>query len=232
MGKVYFVSGIDTGVGKTMATGMMARFLRKAGQTVMTVKLVQTGCHGFSEDLDMHRKLMKCPPFPEDKEGLTAPAIFDFPASPHFAAARERRQVDVEAIVHAIRQVSERNGITLTEGAGGLAVPLTEELLTVDLAARESWEAILVCSGKLGSLNHAILSLEALKARNMKLAGVVYNYCPEADAEIEADTERMLGKYLERYGFGKRIVRLGRVDPEHPEESDTDFSAIFREIRP
>lgn len=232
MGKIFFVSGIDTGVGKTVATGMMARFLRKTGRTVMTVKLVQTGCHGFSEDLDLHRKLMKCPPFPEDKEGLTAPAIFDFPASPHFAAAREGARVDVEAIVRAVRQVSQRNEITLAEGAGGLAVPLTEELLTVDLAARESWETILVCSGKLGSLNHTILSLEALKARKMKPAGVICNYCPGADKEIEADTERMIGKYLERYGFEKRIVRLGRVDPDHPEKSDTDFSVLFREVLP
>ena len=59
MERIYFVSGIDTGVGKTIATGMMGRFLRRQGIPAATVKLVQTGCHGFSEDLLLHRQLME-----------------------------------------------------------------------------------------------------------------------------------------------------------------------------
>ena len=79
--RVYFVSGIDTGVGKTIATGVMARWLLQRNVSVATVKLVQTGCHNYSEDLEMHRAIMGVPPFPEDIAGLTAPQTFDFPAS-------------------------------------------------------------------------------------------------------------------------------------------------------
>ena len=229
-GRVYFVSGIDTGVGKTVATGVMARFLLKRGVSVATVKLVQTGCHGYSEDLEAHRAIMGVKSLPEDAAGLTAPQIFDFPASPHLAASLESRTVDTEHIADCVRRVAANYGVTLVEGAGGLAVPLTESLLTADFAASQSWPVVLVCSGKLGALNHALLSIEALKSRNMPLAGVVYNYCPDADPVIDADTPVMISRAMERAGYAPDVVRLGRWDARSGTESAVpDFTPIFRE---
>ena len=77
-GRIYFVSGIDTDVGKTVVTGLMARHLASRGVDAITVKMVQTGCDGFSEDLDRHRLMCGIPPQGEDAEGLTAPQIFRF----------------------------------------------------------------------------------------------------------------------------------------------------------
>lgn len=98
MGGTVFVSGIDTGVGKTVVTGLMARFLLERGMNAATIKLVQTGNTGFSEDRDEHRRFMG-KTLPEDAENLTAPQIFAFPASPHLAAKLENRVVDVEKTV-------------------------------------------------------------------------------------------------------------------------------------
>ncbi len=75
---VYFVSGIDTGIGKTAVTGLMARSLASAGRDVITVKLVQTGNDGYSEDIDAHRLICGGVRFPEDGAGLTAPQVFSF----------------------------------------------------------------------------------------------------------------------------------------------------------
>ena len=86
---VYFVSGIDTGIGKTAVTGLMARSLASAGRDVITVKLVQTGNDGYSEDIDAHRLICGGVRFPEDGAGLTAPQVFKFPSSPLLAAALE-----------------------------------------------------------------------------------------------------------------------------------------------
>ena len=231
MGNVYFISGTDTGTGKTIATGMMARFLLGRGVKTATVKLVQTGCHNFSEDLDMHRKLMGIGRIPEDDAGWTAPQIFDFPASPHLAAALEHRTVDTEKIAESVRKTAENYDITLAEGAGGLAVPLTEDLLTVDFAARQKWNVILVTSGKLGAINHFLLSLEALIRRGMKLTGVVWNYSPEADPVIDGDSPELIGKYLRKTGRNIPLIRLGKTDPEQPEQADLpDFSPFFREL--
>ena len=102
--RVFFISGIDTGVGKTVATGLMSRFLRERGVDHCTVKMVQTGCDGFSEDLDAHRAIAGMPRLPEDEEGLTAPQIFKFPASAALAARLEGRAVDLGAIERAVAE--------------------------------------------------------------------------------------------------------------------------------
>lgn len=168
---IYFISGIDTDIGKSIAVGMMARFLHHTGKHVITLKLVQTGNTGFSEDIARHREIMGSGLFPEDMEHVTAPEIYTFPASPHLAAELDKRPVDLEKILNAVHTLQKRYEIVLVEGAGGLAVPLTEDLLTVDFAARQNWPLILVTSGRLGSLNHTILSLEAAISREMKIAG-------------------------------------------------------------
>lgn len=219
MGMVYFVSGIDTDSGKTVAVGLMARYLLKQGINVITAKLVQTGNEGFSEDLLKHRDMMGVREFPEDREGLTAPQIFKFPASPHLSAQLEGRSVDVEVICDAVRTLATRYEVVLVEGAGGLAVPLTESLLTMDLVAQEKWPIILVTSGKLGSLNHTILSLEAIAQRHIPLAGVVYNECPAPHPSIASDTPRMIARWADR------LVNIPEVD--FAKLPDIDFSPVF-----
>ena len=226
-GKVFFVSGIDTGIGKTMATGLMARSLASAGRDVITVKLVQTGNDGFSEDIDVHRAICGGIRFPEDGEGLTAPQIFKFPSSPLLAAALEGRTVDVEAISRAVRKCAARREIVLVESAGGLDVPLTDELLSVDFAAREKWPLVLVSCGRLGSINHTLLSLEAAKARSMTVAGVVWNWCEGADSRIDDDSCETTRSYLSRWGFSPAVVRVPRFDIGGP-YPEVDFSEIFK----
>ena len=223
--KIYFISGIDTDIGKSIATGMMARFLHQIGKRVITVKLVQTGNTDFSEDIARHREIMGCGLFPEDTEHLTAPEIYTFPASPHLSAELDKRPIDLDKILNAANLLQSRYEVVLVEGAGGLAVPLTEDLLTVDFAAAQQWPLILVTSGRLGSLNHTILSMEAAVNRKMKIAGIVYNESPKADPLIEADSERMIRKYLRSFGQPEVLVRLPAV--KAPDWGDTDFSAIF-----
>ena len=219
MGMIYFVSGIDTNAGKTVAVGLMARYLMNQGVRVITAKLVQTGNDGFSEDLLKHRTMMGVDAFEEDKEGLTAPQIFTFPASPHLAAKLENRVVDVDAIRSAMRLLATRYDVVLVEGAGGVAVPLTEELLAIDLVAQEKWPMILVTSGKLGSLNHTILSLEAASNRHVPVAGIVYNYCASAHPIIDSDTALMIRRRVDR------LVRIPEVN--FAALPDIDFSQIF-----
>ncbi len=227
MGKVYFVSGIDTGIGKTAATGLMARSLSARGRDVITVKMVQTGNDGFSEDLQSHRKIAGDVRFKEDDEGLTAPQIFKFPSSPLLSSALEGRRVDVEAIASAVRKCSEGHEIVLVESAGGLDVPLTDELLSVDLAAREGWSMVLVTCGRLGSINHTLLSLEAAKSRGIKVAGVIHNWFEGADDTIDRDAVETTKRYLSKWNFPPVVVRTPKFDFDGP-YPDVDFSEIFK----
>ncbi|NUF85185.1 dethiobiotin synthase, partial [Acinetobacter seifertii] len=188
-GQIYFVSGIDTEIGKTYATGFLAKLWTEQGKKVITQKLIQTGNADISEDIEKHREIMGQGWFQEDHDKLTMPEIFSYPASPHLATRLDNREIDFQKIENATQTLAERFEIVLLEGAGGLMVPLTTSLLTIDYVAQHQFPVILVTSGRLGSINHTLLSLEALKSRGLKLKALVYNLKDESkDPLISKDT--------------------------------------------
>ena len=199
-GSVYFISGIDTGIGKTYTTGYLAKLWNDQGKKTITQKLIQTGNVDISEDIEQHRQIMGMGWFPEDESKLTMPEIFTYPASPHLATKIDGREIDFQKIENAIVQLAEKYEIVLLEGAGGLMVPLTTDLLTIDYVAEKKLPVILVTSGRLGSINHTILSLEALKSRGLELYALAYNLKDQSQDElISKDTADYLKSYLEKY---------------------------------
>lgn len=197
---VYFVSGIDTGIGKTYATGYLAKLWNQNGTKTITQKLVQTGNTDISEDIQQHREIMGMGWLPEDDSKLTMPEIFTYPASPHLATKLDGREIDFQKIESATAQLIEKYEAVLLEGAGGLMVPLTDGLLTIDYLVEKKYPIILVSSGRLGSINHTLLSLEALKSRGLKLYALAYNLNDESQDElISKDTANYLKSYLSRY---------------------------------
>ena len=134
--------------------------------------------------------------------------------------------MDLEKIAHAVATCAAAHEVVLVEGAGGLAVPLTADTLAVDFAAAQGWPLVLVASGRLGSINHIILSLEAAKARGMSVAGVVYNWCADADPTIDADTFAVTRRALGRLGFPPVVVRVGK-QARPVSADDIDFAPLF-----
>lgn len=199
-GSVYFISGIDTGIGKTYATGYLAKLWNEQGKKTITQKLIQTGNVDISEDIEQHREIMAMGWFPEDETKLTMPEIFSYPASPHLATKIDGREIDFQKIEQATQQLAEKYDVVLLEGAGGLMVPLTIDLLTIDYVAEEKYPVILVTSGRLGSINHTLLSLEALKSRGLELYALAYNLNDESqDKLISKDTAEYLKGYLAKH---------------------------------
>jgi dethiobiotin synthetase len=198
---VYFVSGIDTNIGKSYATAYLALQWRQQGVNTITQKFIQTGNPaGYSEDIELHRRLMGTGPLPEDQEGLTKPQIFSYPASPDLASRIDGRPIDFEAIQHATDVLSQRYDAVLMEGAGGLMVPLTPDLLTIDYIRQQGYPLVFVTSGRLGSVNHTLLSFEAIQSRGIQLHTVLYNLYPEGeDKIIQADTEQYIRRYLAQH---------------------------------
>ena len=194
---VFFVSGIDTNIGKSYATGFLAREWNKAGIRTITQKLIQTGNTDSSEDIELHRRIMGTGMLLEDRERLTMPEIYTYPCSPHLAEEIDHRPIDFARIEEATKELSRRFDTVLLEGAGGLMVPLTRSLLTIDYVARHGYPLILVTSGRLGSINHTLLSLEAIQRRGIRLHTVAYNlFLPEEDKIIQRDTQEYIRDYL------------------------------------
>lgn len=194
--KTLFVSGIDTDAGKTYATAAVARAMMDAGYRVATQKFIQTGCAEWSEDIEAHRRLCGIAPLPEDLDHTTAPIIFSYPCSAQLAARIDGREIDLTLVDRSRRILEERYDRLLIEGAGGLMVPITDDTVTIDYIATSGLPLVLVTNGRLGSINHTLLSLEAIARRDIPLAAVLYNRHFDTDATIAADTRDYLRRHL------------------------------------
>lgn len=192
------VTGIGTDVGKSYATGWLARELATS-RRVITQKLIQTGNHDYSEDIAVHRKVMGIPMQPADIDHTTAPLILSYPASPHLAARLDGVTVDFEVAARATAKLAAEYDTVIIEGAGGALVPLHDDYLTADYMADHNLPAVVVTNGQLGSINHTLLTLEALKSRNVEVAALIYNPHFDADKIICADTKAYLKRYLSEH---------------------------------
>lgn len=223
---VFCVTGIDTDVGKSYATGLIARYLKAKGVRVTTQKLVQTGQDGgISQDILTHRRLMGIEPDDWDRLGTTCRQIFKYPASPHLAAAMEGREVDCAAITEATGILQRVFQVVLLEGAGGFNVPLRLDYLTADYLETMRYPLIVVGSGKLGAINHTLLTLEAAARRNIPLAGIVYNHHIPAEDPIRTDTLAVLKHYLAGYGRPEALAEMPETGIDGRE---VDFAPLFK----
>lgn len=210
-GTLLFVSGIDTNIGKTYATGILARNLAEQGHTVITQKMIQTGCEGLSEDIEMHRHLQGIPLTEEDKAGITCPYLFKYPCAPTLAAEMEGKEIDLSKIDEAIRILCNKYEYVLLEGAGGLMVPCTSNQLTIDFVCERQYPLVLVTNGRLGSINHTLLSLYACQQRGIALHTLVYNLYPKEDDTIRQHTLNYLRQHLALHHPEAKVVLLDEV---------------------
>lgn len=220
--KQIAICGIDTGIGKSVVTGLLARYLLEQKHSVMTWKPVQTGCTGKSEDILLHRKLMGTGWQEIDEAGHTYPYCFPFPGSPQLAARLAGEKID-PARLRLARQKLEEFDYLLMEGAGGLLVPLTEEMTLLDYLVQEQYSILLVTSPRLGSINHTLLSLEVLQQRNINLLGLVYNLYGDNPPEIVRDSLQVFKTALGRYNFPEKILLL----PDSRESSAVNWSILL-----
>lgn len=211
MGEIIFVSGIDTDAGKTYCTGWWARRMMEEGKTVVTQKFIQTGNHDFSEDIEVHRHLMGTGMMDVDLDHTTAPLIYSHPCSPQLAAKLDNRDIPLDVIDNSSERLAGMFDVVLLEGAGGLMVPITDDMFTIDYVASRQLPLALTVHGGLGSINHAILSLEAIKARGIKLHTVLYNTYFDADPLIAADTRAFIARYLGRHFPGVPVIDIPRI---------------------
>jgi len=227
---VVAITGIDTNVGKTVATGLLGRYLLGRGKRVITQKLVQTGCVGISDDILVHRRLMGQELQPVDHQGLTCPYVFAKPCSPHLAASLAGNKIDPAVICQATRALAARYELVLLEGAGGLHVPLTEECTFLDYLEQESYPLVVVSSPRLGSINHTLSLLELARNRGLNVLGILYNRYNKCDRAIAEDSARVFSQALLRYGYQDCVIDIFALDEYNRHKRSLDFSVLFSDI--
>ncbi|MBM3359624.1 MAG: dethiobiotin synthase [Betaproteobacteria bacterium] len=206
----YFVTGTDTGVGKTVvACALLLRYVRE-GRRAVGMKPIAAGAEAHAgglrnEDVE-HLLAAGNVVMPRE---LVNPYCFASPVAPHIAAAQAGVEIDLSRIERAYRQLAAQADVIVVEGAGGFRVPLGTDADFGELARRLGLPVILVVGMRLGCLNHALLTAEAVRARGLTLAGWIANHIdPEmavADENVHALEERIGAPRLARIAFRHEI---------------------------
>ncbi len=234
MDRGLFVTGTDTGVGKTLVTAGVTRLLRNQGLDVVPMKPVQTGAAKrdgklFAPDLEFCLETIGLYPT-QDELRQMSPFVYEPACSPHLAGRLSGRYASVAAIVDNSKLLLERHDAIVVEGAGGVMVPVNESETMLDLMKAFEYPVVLVSRIGLGSINHCLISLEALRSAGLRVAGVIFNQpqipIPE-DRFIEQDNPSSVGR------FGNVEV-LGNVKYVAPNaslsERCTDFETSVPQI--
>ncbi|MBU4428296.1 MAG: dethiobiotin synthase [Verrucomicrobia bacterium] len=174
-----FITGTDTGVGKTVISAAVVSLLRVRGIDAFPMKPVQTGClrHGkewTAPDLEFCLRMAGLKVSQAEKR-LMMPYGFKKACSPHLAAALEHRRIGISSIQNSFRILRRRHDLMIVEGAGGLLVPLNERNTMLDLMKALALPVILVARPGLGTINHTLLSLGELRWAGLPVAGVIFN---------------------------------------------------------
>ncbi len=205
MARGYFVTGTDTGVGKTTVAVALIHALQQRGLKVAAMKPVAAGCTSTDGQLinDDVLALSTAANVKADP-AMVNPYAFVPAIAPHIAAAQAGVQIELDKITSAYAALSQVADVVVVEGVGGFRVPLNEHLDTADLAQALGLPVILVVGMRLGCLNHALLTAEAIQSRGLKLAGWVANVLT-ADMSALAENLVSLQRRLPMAYLGKML---------------------------
>ena len=205
-----FVTATDTEVGKTIVAGAIANHLLRRGRRVGVCKPMATGCVGrreglVSEDAEF---LASCADarFPLD---VICPVRYHEPLAPVVAAERAAEPVDWAAVDRSLRIIARDSDVMVVEGVGGVMVPLDGKHTVLDLAKWLNLPAVVVARPSLGTINHTLLTVDALRRTGVRVAGVVINRYPPDLASVAEETSP---RYIEKHG---RVPILAIV-PDEP----------------
>ncbi len=192
-GRGIFVTGTDTGGGKSLVSAALARFLVRQGVRVGVMKPVESGVSmpsALGQDGELLRWAADC----EAPIELISPCRLPEPLAPSLAAELAGTVIDIDGLVSSAKELLERYEFVIVEGAGGLMVPLRDTFMVGDLARRIGLPLLTVCRAGLGTINHTLLTLQAARAWGLEPAGVVVNGMPDLPGLAEQHAPAMLAE--------------------------------------
>ena len=189
--KSIFVTGTDTGVGKTVVTAAIAWNLKQSGVDVAVMKPIQTGTmiSGLT-DIEFVQKVLGMDSLPDD----SCPYMLPDPLAPLVASMLVGQKINIDKIKDSYNRLSAENDAVIVEGAGGLLVPILEDYFMSDLALDLDLPVLIVVRPNLGTLNHTLLTLESAEKRGLNVAGIVIsNYPWDPGLPEQTNPELILG---------------------------------------
>ncbi len=179
-----FVSGTDTGVGKSVVAASICAALAARGERVAAYKPVVTGLDDEPGEWPRDHELLASVASAGQRSDEVAPLRFGPPTSPHLAAGLAGRPIDIDVLIGGAERIALRCDALIVEGAGGLMVPLAEGALMRDLAMGLRLPLVIAARPGLGTINHTLLTVEAARAARIPIAGIVLTPWPEHPDEV------------------------------------------------
>jgi dethiobiotin synthetase len=170
MSRGIFITGTDTGVGKTHVTAALLTELRRRGISAAAFKPIACG-PGGRHDAEIYAAIMDH----EQPLDVINPIYLRHPLAPSVAAKIERKRIDLRKILQTYKQLSANYSVVLVEGAGGLLVPIRENYFVADLAKALKLQVVIVARLGLGTINHTLLTVRQANASGLKIAGLILN---------------------------------------------------------
>lgn len=217
-----FITGTDTGVGKTYVACALAHALRQRGVDVGVMKPIATGCTPdasgrlVSEDALALSEAARS----KDPMELINPEAFAPPLAPSVAARLSGRTLDIQRLMRAFRELRTRHQVLLVEGVGGLLVPISEHHTVRDLAQKLALPLLIVARNALGTINHTALTVEASRTAGLEVLGIVLNRHPGLladDPSVETNAEE-----IERLSGARVLARFTEGAGPHAADSLID----------
>lgn len=196
MAKGFFITGTDTGVGKTIMAGAVIKALNFLGAKTCAMKPVESGCRREGDVLIPYDGLyLKQVARMDEPITLITPCCFESPLAPLPASEVERTVVDTEEIGNAFRVLSARYDAVVVEGLGGLMVPIKKDYYSIDLAGEFGLPLIVVARPGLGTINHVMLTVQFALKEGLSVAGIILNYsAPPENSPAEKTNPRVLSQ--------------------------------------
>jgi dethiobiotin synthetase len=228
-----FVTGTDTEIGKTFASCALLHGFARAGLRAAAMKPVAAGAFErdgawHNEDADALDAAANAPLPPE----LRTPFLLKAPAAPHIVAAHEGVVLEPKRIIACHQEATRRADIVVVEGVGGFRVPLTDTLDTADLAAELGLPVVLVVGIRLGCINHALLTAQAITQRGLALAGWIANAIDPGMRFIDENVDTLRTWLMREHG-APLIGTLPWFTPACPERAAErlDISSLLLTLR-
>jgi dethiobiotin synthetase len=184
-----FITGTDTGVGKTVVAGAIAAHQKAAGAEVGVMKPAETGCCTRDGKLvPSDASFLKRASGTTDILGAVCPYTFEEPLAPAIAAKNAGREISAKFLIKVYRAISRQHDMTIVEGAGGIMVPICADYSYLDLASDLDIPVVIVARAGLGTINHTLLTVHALRSKDIDIHSIILNHDRKSAADASTDT--------------------------------------------
>jgi len=194
----YFITGTDTGVGKTIICGAIAHALVLSGKHIGVMKPFETGCitrNGglVPEDALFLKEMAQC----REDISTICPCRFKHPLAPLVAASLEMASINIESVIKTYREMEKKYETILVEGAGGIMVPLDNDYVTLDLIRDLGLPLIIVSRLSLGTINHTLLTVTQARQYGIEIAGIIFNQLTQETGKAEETNPKIIQEFAQ-----------------------------------